>query len=61
MPGNENEANRNFWYSYDDGMVHVVFIDTETDLGGNLTGPDEIGGSEMEFSGPFGRANEQIK
>jgi hypothetical protein len=27
---------------YDDGMVHNIFLDTETDLGGNLTGPDEI-------------------
>ncbi len=42
MPGNASEANRNFWYSYDDGMVHVIFLDTETDLGGNLTGPDEL-------------------
>jgi hypothetical protein len=42
MPGNASEANRNFWYSYDDGMVHHIFLDTETDLGGNLTGPDEI-------------------
>ncbi|ORY28956.1 Metallo-dependent phosphatase-like protein [Naematelia encephala] len=60
MPGNVDEVNRNFWYSYDAGMVHIVFLDTETDLGGNLTGPDEIGGSELEFSGPFGAANEQV-
>ncbi|RSH85650.1 hypothetical protein EHS25_003790 [Saitozyma podzolica] len=61
MPGNPTEANRNFWYSYDDGMVHVVFFDTETDLGGNFTGPDEPGGFYGEDSGPFGTyKNEQI-
>jgi hypothetical protein len=52
MPGNPTEANRNFWYSYDDGMVHVVFF----------TGPDEPGGFYGEDSGPFGTyKNEQIE
>jgi hypothetical protein len=62
MPGNPTGANRNFWYSYDDGMVHIVFFDTETDLGGNFTGPDEPGGFYGEDSGPFGTyKNEQIE
>jgi hypothetical protein len=31
MPGDATEGVGNFWYSYDYGMVHFVFIDTETD------------------------------
>lgn len=45
----------NFWYSFDHGMTHFVQIDTETDLGHGLTGPDE------DFpAGPFGLLNAQI-
>ena len=42
------------------GMVHFVQIDTETDLGHGIVGPDEPGGSDEEDSGPFGLANQQI-
>ena len=41
-------------------MVHFVQIDTETDLGHGIVGPDEPGGSDEEDSGPFGLANQQI-
>jgi hypothetical protein len=41
-------------------MVHFVQIDTETDLGHGIVGPDEPGGSDGEDSGPFGLANQQI-
>ncbi|GMG29714.1 unnamed protein product [Aspergillus oryzae] len=40
-------------YSFDSGMVHYIQFDTETDLGHGFIGPDEIGGSEGEESGPF--------
>ena len=40
-------------YSFDSGMVHYIQLDTETDLGHGFIGPDEIGGSEGEESGPF--------
>ncbi|KAL2012586.1 hypothetical protein VTN00DRAFT_111 [Thermoascus crustaceus] len=53
MPSAESNGLGNFWYSFDHGMVHYVQIDTETDLGHGLTGPDEPGGSEGENSGPF--------
>lgn len=41
----------------DYGLAHFVSLDTETDLGHGLTGPEE---SEDYFNGPFGRMNEQI-
>jgi len=44
-------------------MVHFVQIDTETDLGHGIIGPDQPGGSEGspgEDSGPFGLADQQI-
>jgi hypothetical protein len=43
------------WYSYDYGMTHFVHINTETDLGNGLVGPDSA------FGGPFGSyLNQQI-
>ncbi|EJU04080.1 Metallo-dependent phosphatase [Dacryopinax primogenitus] len=60
MPSEESSGNGNFWYSFDHGMVHWVAIDTETDIGQNLTSPDEPGGSENENSGPFGTYNQQL-
>ena len=53
MPSAESGGLGNFWYSWDHGMAHYIQIDTETDLGHNLIGPDEPGGSEEEDSGPF--------
>lgn len=59
MPSDESGGVGNFWYSFDHGMVHYVQIDTETDLGHGLIGPDEpLGGTED--SGPFGLMNAQI-
>lgn len=57
MPSGPSGGLENFWYSYDYGMVHFVSIDTETDLGNGLVGPDE---GKPEFSGPFGAPNQQI-
>ena len=53
MPSPQSGGVGNFWYSFDSGMVHYIQFDTETDLGHGFIGPDEIGGSEGEESGPF--------
>jgi hypothetical protein len=59
MPSTESGGLGNFWFSYDSGMVHYIQIDTETDLGHGLVGPDEpLGGTED--AGPFGLMNQQI-
>ena len=50
MPSTPSGGLENFWYSYDTGMVHFVHIDTETDLGHGLKGPDE---GSPEFGGPL--------
>lgn len=57
MPSGPSGGLGNFWYSYDYGMVHFVHIDTETDLGNGLIGPDE---GSPEYAGPFGSDNQQI-
>lgn len=46
MPSAVSGGTGNFWYSFDNGMVHFVQLDTETDLGHGFIGPDEVGGSE---------------
>ncbi|KAK9465234.1 Metallo-dependent phosphatase-like protein [Lipomyces arxii] len=61
MPSYESNGVGSFWYSWDNGMVHYVQIDTETDLGHNLIGPDELGGSNDDSDGPFGLKNQQIE
>ena len=48
-----------FWYSFDYGMTHFLIIDTETDLGVGLVGPDETGGSQNDQDGPFGSYKDQ--
>lgn len=61
MPNQESGGKDNMWYSYDYGLVHFVQINTETDFGNGIIGPDEPKGSAKENSGPFGKyANEQI-
>jgi len=60
MPSSESGGLENFWYSFDHGMVHFVQIDTETDLGHGIVGPDEPGGDDGEDGGPFGLMNQQI-
>lgn len=57
MPSGPSGGLGNFWYSYDYGMTHFVYIDTETDLGNGLVGPDE---GSPEYAGPFGSTNQQI-
>jgi 3',5'-cyclic AMP phosphodiesterase CpdA len=60
MPSAESSGLGNFWYSFDHGMTHFIQLDTETDLGHGIIGPDEVGGSEAEDSGPFAtRMNQQ--
>ncbi|KAJ5584663.1 Metallo-dependent phosphatase-like protein [Penicillium hispanicum] len=53
MPSAQSGGVGNFWYSFDNGMVHYIQFDTETDLGHGFVGPDEVGGSEEEDSGAF--------
>ncbi|KAF2020392.1 Metallo-dependent phosphatase [Aaosphaeria arxii CBS 175.79] len=53
MPSTESGGTGNFWYSFDNGMTHFIQLDTETDLGHGFIGPDEVGGSEGQGSGPF--------
>lgn len=48
-----------FWYSFDYGMAHFLMIDTETDLGVGLVGPDELGGGQSDDDGPFGSYQDQ--
>jgi hypothetical protein len=57
MPSGPSGGLGNFWYSYDYGMTHFIHIDTETDLGNGLVGPDE---GSPENGGPFGSYNQQI-
>ncbi|TVY84030.1 Acid phosphatase [Lachnellula suecica] len=57
MPSGPSGGLGNFWYSYDYGMAHFVILDTETDLGNGLVGPDE---GSPEYGGPFGAYNQQI-
>lgn len=60
MPSQESGGKTNMWYSFDHGMVHFVQINTETDLGNGLVGPDEPEGEGKENAGPFGSyPNEQ--
>lgn len=53
MPSDVSGGVGNFWYSFDYGMTHYLFFDTETDLGDGLIGPDEKGGGS-DSEGPFG-------
>lgn len=39
------------WYSFNHGMAHFISLDSETDLGNGLGGPDE--GAPLN-AGPFG-------
>jgi hypothetical protein len=48
-----------FWYSFDYGMTHFLIIDTETDLGVGIVGPDELGGGQNDEDGPFGSFKDQ--
>ncbi|CAK7566016.1 MAG: hypothetical protein SEPTF4163_003947 [Sporothrix epigloea] len=57
MPSDRSGGVANFWYSFDYGMVHYVFFNTETDLGNGLLNDEQ----SPYFAGPFGSyANEQV-
>ena len=59
MPSDESGGLENFWFSYDSGMVHYIQIDTETDLGHGLVGPDEpLGGTGRGTVWPHELANQ---
>lgn len=60
MPGKAGDT-KNFWYSFDDGLVHYVIYDTETDFGQGLYAPDEVGGTGKKMSPPRGYVGEQIE
>ncbi|KAF8307931.1 Metallo-dependent phosphatase [Clavulina sp. PMI_390] len=50
-----------FWYSFDYGMAHFLMIDTETDFGNGIVGPDELNGGQNDNDGPFGTyPNQQV-
>lgn len=51
MPSQESGGTGNMWYSFDHGMAHFISLNSETDLGNGLGGPDE--GQPLR-SGPFG-------
>jgi hypothetical protein len=58
MPSAESKGVGNFWYSMDVGMTHMVFLDTETDLGHGLPGGSQKAGND---NGPFGSTmNQQL-
>lgn len=59
MPGKPGKS-QNFWYSYNDGLVHYIILNFETDFGAGIYGPDEVGGKGKQMSGPRGAVNEQI-
>lgn len=45
-------------YSFDYGSAHMIFLDTETDLGHGRAGPVE--NSTWNLNGPFGLMDEQV-
>ncbi|SPO25050.1 related to acid phosphatase precursor (pH 6-optimum acid phosphatase) [Ustilago trichophora] len=57
MPSTFSGGFKNMWYSYNVGMVHYIVYDTETDLGPNLTGPEDLGGSSGANDGPLDPAH----
>jgi len=57
MPSAVSGGLENFWYSYDHGMAHFIQLDTETDLGHGLVGPDE---GSPQNTGPFAMRDAQL-
>ena len=53
MPGDESNGFKNLWYSFDYGMVHMIFINTETDFPNAPSGPGTAlnGGNFLGLSG----------
>jgi hypothetical protein len=54
MPSDVSGGQGNFWFSFDNGMVHYVQLDSETDLGHGLIGPDQV--PSPQNTGPFGKS-----
>lgn len=51
MPATESGGTGNMWYSFDHGMAHFISLDSETEFGNGIVGPDE---TSLINTGPFG-------
>jgi acid phosphatase len=56
-------ANPPFWYSFEYGMAHFVFFNTETDFGSAAKGPEDVGNGDGFNDGPFATkgVNQQLE
>ena len=57
MPSAESKGLENFWYSWNNGMVHYIQFNTETDF---PNAPDLPNGSDKENAGPFAPDGTQL-
>jgi 3',5'-cyclic AMP phosphodiesterase CpdA len=57
MPSAQSGGVENFWYSWDNGMVHYIIFNTETDF---PDAPDLPGGEGKENAGPFAPNGTQL-
>lgn len=57
MPGPLSGGVENFWFSWDNGPVHFIQVNTETDF---PNAPDEPGGEGAENAGPFAPPGTQL-
>ncbi|KAK1757556.1 Metallo-dependent phosphatase-like protein [Echria macrotheca] len=57
MPGSFSGGVENFWYSWENGPVHFIQFNTETDF---ANAPDEPGGEGAENAGPFAPSGAQL-
>lgn len=53
MPSASSGGVGNMWYSFDHGLMHMISLDTETDLGTFSNGTAIIGPDENGYNGPF--------
>ncbi|KAK9438315.1 Phosphodiesterase/alkaline phosphatase D [Metarhizium brunneum] len=52
MPIDMSGGTGNFWYSWNNSMVHFIQLNTKTNVGPGFIGPDEIGGFANEGASP---------
>ena len=57
MPGPASGGLGSFWFSWDNGPVHFIQFNTETDF---PNAPDEPGGEGAEYAGPFAPPGTQL-